>query len=70
VSRRDDTTAVWSLWEPAACDLCGDDLEVYTAAPEGYVYDADPIRCGEGHTGRIHADESGAWAVMRDEGEE
>ena len=56
----------WAPWEPAACDLCGADLEVCTDAPAG-AYDGDPIRCTLGHTGRVTADEGGAWVTMYDQ---
>ena len=34
---------------PESCEKCGGDSEVYTnkETTEGYVYDADPIRCTE-----------------------
>ena len=35
----------WKYFEFEQCPACGNDVEVLTSAPVGYVQDGDAVRC-------------------------
>lgn len=35
----------WKFYEFEQCPICGNDIEVFTNQPNGYVVDGDQVRC-------------------------
>jgi hypothetical protein len=61
---QNDKSKEWKYFEFEQCPSCGNDVEVLTDAPAGYVQDGDAVRCVDANCGfrsSVSVDDEEIW---------
>lgn len=61
---RGKSTKQWKYFEFEQCPWCGNDIDVLTDAPVGYVQDGDAVRCVDANCGfrsSVSVDDEEIW---------